>query len=177
MSRKRKIAGEWREVGLRYRKVDGQWRQVVKSYRKVNGVWKLVYQRAAHQPHLVGLENFIGTYKVERRVDGTIYCEVNGRVVEGTNAQIGLVFTGLPVPSNINMVAVEYFKSIYQENDLYVTDGAWKQTPYQDVLTNWPINLYSETGQMNIFINMRTSYTDVRTHFEIKDLTINDIPM
>ena len=177
MSIKRKAAGEWREVGLRYRKVNGQWRQVVKSYRKVNGIWKLVYQRAAHQPHLVGLENFIGTYTVERRADGTIYCEVNGRVVEGTNAQIGLVFPGLPVPSNIDMVVADYFKSIYQENDLYIDDGSWRQSIYQEFLTNWPVNLYSDTGMMRIFINMNISYTDVRTYFKITNLRVNDIPM
>ena len=177
MPKKRKVAGEWREVGLRYRKVNGQWRQVVKSFRKVDGVWKQVYARAAHMPHLVGLENFTGTYKVERRADGTIYCEIDGRVTQGTNAQIGLAFPGLPVPSNINMTAVEYFKSIYQENDLYVDDGAWKRSIFQEGLTNWPVNLYSETGMMRIFVNLNISYSAVKTHFIIKDLTVNDVPM
>ena len=177
MSIKRKVDGEWRTVGQRYRKVNGQWRQVTKTYRKIGGEWRLVYSRAPHQQMLYGLENFAGTYKVERRADGTIYCEVDGRVTQGTSAQFGLIFTNLPNPANINMVAVEYFKSIYQENDLIVDDAASKRSAFQEGLTNWPINIYAESGMLRIFLNLNISYSAVKTHFIIKDLTANDIPM
>lgn len=175
MSIKRKVAGEWHPVGMRYRKVDGVWRQVVKSFRKVNGVWKLVYQRAAHQLYLVGLENFIGTYKVERRLDGTIYCEVNGHVKAGTNAKIGLAFYGLPVPANVNMVVEEYFTSNHQENELYISTDGWSSSFFSN-LANEPVDFTTSGGQMMMFINMNISYTDVSSRLTIKNLTINGIP-
>lgn len=175
MSIKRKVTGEWREVGRRYRKVNGQWRQVTKSYRKVNGQWKLVYQRAIHQPYLVGLENFIGNYKLERRIDGTIYCEVNGHVKAGTNAKIGLAFYGLPVPANVNMVVEEYFTSNHQENDLDISTDGWSSSFFSD-LANEPVNFTTSGGQMMMFINMNISYTDVSSRFTIKNLTINGVP-
>ncbi len=175
MSIKRKVAGEWRPVGLRYRKVNGQWRQVVKSFRKVNGLWKLVYSRTPHSV-IANVQNFIGTYNVTRRADGTIRVELNGKVTEGTSAQVGIQFSGIPAMSMATF-RLNYFKSIYQENDLICETSDMVLQTFSEGNTNTSVMVNPVSGWLNLYINIRTSYTEVNTYFEITDLRINDVPV
>ena len=175
MSIKRKVAGEWRQVGQRYRKVDGVWRQVVKSFRKVNGVWKLVYSRFPHSGIGWGLENLIGTHSTERRADGTIRAEINAKVTEGTSAQVGIQLTGIP-PMSMVTFKLNYFKSIYQENDLICESNGMVLQTFSEGNTNTSVMLNPVSGWLNLYINIRTSYTEVNTYFEITDLQINGVP-
>jgi hypothetical protein len=175
MSIKRKVAGEWRPVGLRYRKVNGQWRQVVKSFRKVNGLWKLVYSRTPHNV-IANVQSLIGTYNVARRADGTIRVELNGKVPEGESAQVGIQFSGIPAMSSATF-RLNYYKSIYQENDLICETSDMALRTFSSDNTNTSVTLNPITGILNIFINIRTSYTEVNTYFEITDLQINGVPV
>lgn len=176
MSIKRKVDGEWREVGLRYRKVDGQWRQVVKSYRKVNGEWKLVYQRAIHQPYLYGLENFVGTYSVVRRADGTFHVEIDGRALPSKTVQIGVE---IPIPNSgdVHCTIASYNKSIYQENNLAIMDAGQERYVFPDALENEPVYVWDVNKYIRIFINLRTAYDAVQAHFTITDFKIDGVPM
>ncbi len=177
MSIKRKVAGEWRTVGLRYRKVNGQWRQVVKSYRKVNGEWKLVYRRILHTPYVVGLDNFTGTYNVERRPDGTIHVEVDGRATAGYVVRIGVEFPNIPTGSNFRCTVESFQKSIFQQNDLRFEDGEQEQYTFPDPMANTPIQLWPVQDYLLIYFDLRTAYNAVQAHFTIKDLTLDGVPM
>lgn len=177
MQKMRKVAGEWREVGLRYRKVNGQWRQVVKSFRKVDGVWKQVYVRAVHRPYLVGLENFTGTYKVERFPDGTIHVEVDGRATAGTVVRIGIEFPEIPTGSNFKCTVASFEKSIYQQNDLRFEDGEQEQSTFPDPMSNTPLQFWPVKDFLRIYFDLRTAYNAVQAHFTIKDFEIDGVRM
>lgn len=172
MPRFRKINGQWHEVDKRFRKIDGQWRKVKTSFRKSNGEWLQVHADAIHTVYTSGLENFIGTYTVERRDDGTFYCALEGKVNPGTNAQIGFM---IPVPDNSRVAYIfDYEKWVYeQENEVRVEDNSRIIEYYRVGHTNWQSE-YIASGFFKIYFNVDISAV-IRTNFTVKNLTINGV--
>ena len=170
----RKIDGAWRSVVKRYRKINGEWREVKASYRKVGGQWRQTYVGAVHELYTSGLENFEGTYTVERREDGSFYCSLEGKVKSGTNAQIGFIIPDIPANSHVSYI-LDYEKWVTeQENEVLAEDSSRILYYYQTGYTNWQ-NDFMVNGFFRIYFNVDVSYTAIRTNFTVKNLKINGV--
>ena len=172
----RKINGAWHGVSKRYRKISGQWREVKASYRKVGGQWRQTYVSAAHELYTSGLENFEGTYSVERREDGTFYCSLEGKVKPGTNAQIGFIIPDIPANSHVSFI-FDYEKWVYeQENEVRCDDSSRILNYYRVGHTNWQSDYMPVNGFFRIYFNVDIAAT-IRTNFTVKNLTVNGVPI
>lgn len=176
MPKLRKVGGTWKPIKKRFRKVNGKWREVKASFRKVAGEWRQTYIAAVHEIYTSGIENFEGTYSVERREDGSFYCSLEGKVKPGTNAQIGFIIPNVPSNSHVSFI-FDYEKWVYeQENEVRCDDDSRILNYYRVGHTNWQSDYMPVNGFFRIYFNIDISAT-IRSNFTVKNLTFNGIPV
>ena len=171
MPKFRKINGQWREVKDRFVKVNGQWKKVKTSFRKSNGEWLQTYSSDIFEKILVGLENFDGTYIIERREDGAFYVAIDGEVAEGKATQIGFIIPNIPDGSSVafgfDLVTKDYQRlAVYDANTIRV---------YCDYTYSSSNDSYSNFNGSVKFVFDLTAAGPMKAHFYIKNLRINGV--